>query len=214
MGEAAGADERSLQDYLLRELMSEGVLRYPTAMKVGASVSTVTISKDGPVSFLVTTTRTQLHHENETRMLSLEVDASEEQTVAVLRKVAQNIGTKRHSAKINYESWRDFQRWLAAGQTEVVVPFAEILADAIRTVAVRTRRDFTQTLVAIQAHALIHRSHRKTDAQGRIIADIEHDYATTGAGASGRRTTKRKRVAKPQSRVKTTLFVAQRVLVR
>jgi len=107
MGEAAGADERSFQDYLLRELMSEGVLRYPTATKVGGVVTTVTISKDGPVSFLVTTTKTQLHHENETRMLSLEVDASEGQTTAVPRKVAQNIGTKRPGAKINFETWRD-----------------------------------------------------------------------------------------------------------
>jgi hypothetical protein len=33
MGEAAGVEEASLQDYLLRELISEGKLRYPLSKK-------------------------------------------------------------------------------------------------------------------------------------------------------------------------------------
>src|SRR6478752_5762847 len=48
MGEAAGAEEQSLQDYLLRELMSEGVLHYPVVMKGPQGMTTTTITKNGP----------------------------------------------------------------------------------------------------------------------------------------------------------------------
>jgi bifunctional DNA primase/polymerase-like protein len=88
MGEAITDEETKFQDYLLRELMSEGKLRYPVVQKVHGELTTVIIERDGPVSFLVTTTRNKLNPENETRMLSLEIDDSEAQTKAVLRKVA------------------------------------------------------------------------------------------------------------------------------
>ena len=35
MGEAMSPEEAKFQDYLLRELMSKGKLRYPVAQKVG-----------------------------------------------------------------------------------------------------------------------------------------------------------------------------------
>ena len=38
MGEAAGTEQASFQDYLLRELMSEGRLRYPVPQKVGNDI--------------------------------------------------------------------------------------------------------------------------------------------------------------------------------
>ena len=90
MGEAAGAEEQQLQDYLLRELMSDGTLRYPVAVKIQmGSWSPQIIEKNGPVCFLVTTTKHALHTENETRMLSVEVDDSADQTSAVLLKIAR-----------------------------------------------------------------------------------------------------------------------------
>jgi hypothetical protein len=87
MGEAAGTEEASLQDYLLRELISEGRLRYPVVQKDKAGLATVVIEKNGPVAFMVTTTKAALHPENETRMLSLEIDDSDTQTVKVLSKL-------------------------------------------------------------------------------------------------------------------------------
>ena len=44
MGEASGPGEQDFQDYLLRELMSEGILRYPVPQKVGKEIVTVTSS--------------------------------------------------------------------------------------------------------------------------------------------------------------------------
>jgi hypothetical protein len=57
--------------------------------KIGNEIVSMTIEKDGPVSFMVTTTKNLLHPENETWMLSLEINDSDEQTKAVLKKVAE-----------------------------------------------------------------------------------------------------------------------------
>ena len=176
MGEAAGAQEQSLQDYLLRELMSEGRLEYHTVQKVGDRMETITIVKDGPVAFLVTTTKNQLHPENETRMLSLEIDDSEAQTRAVLAKVAEVEGLGSTTNVVDFGPWHDFQRWLANGTTDVVLPFAPALVAAVPPRAVRLRRDLGQVLRAIKVHALLHRQHRDLDERGRIVANLD-DYA-------------------------------------
>ena len=177
MGEAAGNDEQSLQDYLLRELISEGRLRYPVVQKIdGQGMSTVTVEKNGPVAFLVTTTRAALHPENETRMLSLEIDDSEQQTIIVLDKVAEVVGMNAAKTAVDLQPWRDFQRWLGAGNRKVVVPFAKELGRLIPPRSVRLRRDFSQILLAIKAHALLHRNHREVDDLGQIVADISRDY--------------------------------------
>jgi hypothetical protein len=80
LGEATGIQEQSLQDMLLRELMSENILRYPVPQLINGRVVTTEIVKHGPVVFMVTTTRPTLHSENETRTLSLEIDDSVAQT--------------------------------------------------------------------------------------------------------------------------------------
>jgi len=177
MGEAAATDEQKFQDYLLRELMTERRIKYPTVQKVGGELLAVTIEKEGPVTFLVTTTKSKLHPENETRMLSLEIDDSEKQTRSVLGKVAQVEGLNLSAAQVDYKHWQDFQRWLELGERRVVVPFAAEMASLIPPAAVRLRRDFGQVLRAIKAHALLHREQRGRDDAGQIIADIEHDYA-------------------------------------
>jgi ribosomal protein S25 len=66
---------------------------------------------------------------------------------------------------------------LERGNRKVVVPYAVALAGLIPPSAVRLRRDFAQLLLAIKAHALIHRSHRPVNEKGEIVADIKNDYA-------------------------------------
>jgi hypothetical protein len=134
MGEAAATDEQDFQDYLLRELISEGRIRHAVVQKTGNDLQTITVEKHGPVAFLVTTTKNALHAENETRLLSLEIDDSEIQTKNVLDKVAQVDGL--HSvAPVGYKPWQDFQRCLAAGDCRVVVPFAAAMVELIPPVA-------------------------------------------------------------------------------
>jgi hypothetical protein len=177
MGEAAATEDAKFQNYLLRELMSEGKLRYPVPMKVEGRIETVTIEKDGPVAFMVTTTKNSLDQENETRMLSVEIDDSKAQTERVLRKIAVVEGLNRKPPETDRRRWHDFQRWLAAGETRVVVPFALTLSNMVRgTKSVRLRRDFGQLLNAIKAHALLHRESRTRSDRGEIVATIGEDY--------------------------------------
>jgi Bifunctional DNA primase/polymerase, N-terminal len=178
MGEAITGEEVKFQDYLLRELMSENRLQYPVVQKINDEFQTIVVEKNGPVSFIVTTTRNKLNPENETRMLSLEVDDSEAQTKAVLQKVASSQGYNRGERGIDFKVWHDYQRWLSAGDSKVKIPFALTLARMIPPKTVRLRRDFAQVLLAIKAHALLHRDHRKHDDKGNIIATIADDYAT------------------------------------
>jgi hypothetical protein len=177
MGEAHGQEEFKFQDYMLRELMSEGKLRYPVPMKVGNKIETKIIEKNGPVAFIVTTTRNALNPENETRMLSLECDDSEEQTRRVIEKVAVIEGYGREPAEGDYKRWHDFQRWLEADECRVRVPFSRTLGRLLKTAkSTRLRRDFGQLLRAIKAHALIHREHRERDDDGWIRATVSEDY--------------------------------------
>jgi hypothetical protein len=179
MGEAFNRQEADFQDYILRELLSEGVMRYPVVQKQpDGTMQTVTIEKNGPVAFMITTTRNKLHEENETRMLSIEIDDSAEQTRKVIEKVAEEEGLNRDIVNKAITPWRDFQRWLAAGECQVYVPFSRELAQLIReTKSVPLRRDFGQLLRGIKAHALLHREHRRRTKRGSIMATIEEDYA-------------------------------------
>jgi hypothetical protein len=146
--------------------------------KIDGELVTTTIEKNGPVVFMVTTTRDKLNSENETRMLSLEVNDSEEQTRAVLDKVAEVIGLNKEPVGADLRAFHDYQRWLAAGECEVEVPFARTLSQLMKTTRpVRLRRDFTQLLLAIKAHALLHRARRNQTSTGSIVATIDNDYA-------------------------------------
>ena len=156
MAEANGFQEQELQDLLLRELMSEGKLTYPVVQKINGQLVTTIITKRGPVCFMVTTTKAALHPENETRMLSLEIDDSEEQTRRVLKKLAQTTGKNMKPDDSIHYNWQDFQRLLRiVGPKNIAVPFADALADLIPPRATRLRRDFSQIIACIKSHALI-----------------------------------------------------------
>ena len=124
-----------------------------------------------PTNLIFTTTKTRVHAENETRILSLSTDDSREQTARVLLELADESNGDR-----DLESWRDFQRWLADAEHRVTIPYARRLAQRVAPVAVRLRRDFGSLLALIRAHAVLHQASRERDAAGCIIATLD-DYA-------------------------------------
>jgi hypothetical protein len=121
---------------------------------------------------IVTTTAVKLHPENETRLLSLTVTDTQEQTRAVMAALAEEAG----EATPDLATWHAFQVWLESAEHRVWIPYARKLADLIPPVAVRLRRDFGALLNLIRAHALLHQATRESDGEGRIVATIE-DYA-------------------------------------
>jgi hypothetical protein len=102
-------------------------------------------------------------------LLTLGVIDSPAQTAAVMKALGRRAASG-DSPGGDLAEWEAFQRWLALGERRVVIPFAERLGEAIPPIAVRLRRDFSTVLALIAAHALLHRSTRAADQQGRIIA--------------------------------------------
>jgi hypothetical protein len=178
MDEVVGAKDRSTQNYYLREMMSAGRIthRIPIWDYIQQRYITQTIVKEGPVTFWVTTTRDQLYAENETRMLSIRISDSPEQTQAVLDKCAEYVTADKPFVKDEHmAAWHKFQRDRARGERRVIVPYARALAALIPPRSVRMRRDFPQLTTAIRACALLHREWRNTDEDG-VHAEIS-DYA-------------------------------------
>src|SRR3984893_3456331 len=168
--EAAGMAS-DFATYLVRSLLSEGRLRYETVEKTKEGLVPRLIEREGPTGLIVTTTSLRLHPENETRMLSLTITDTREQTAAVFEALA-----KESRVEIDLTRWHALQTWLATGPNLVVIPFAGRLAKLVPPVAVRLRRDFKTVLILVRAHALLHQASRRKDENGQVIAEIE-DYA-------------------------------------
>jgi hypothetical protein len=156
--------------YLMRSLISEGRIRYETVEQSGKSWVGRVIEKEGPTGLLTTTTGS-LHPENETRMLSLTVSDTPEQTRHIL--VSQARGRNRNPS--NYATWHELDAFIVSNKSDVFIPYAEKLAHLIPTVAIRLRRDFATILVLIRVHARLHQQARAKDEMGQVIAELA-DY--------------------------------------
>lgn len=167
--EAAGLDN-NFAAYLVRSLLSEGQLRYETVEKTSHGLRVRVIEKRGPTGLLATTTVTSVDPELETRLLSVLITDTQDQTRHVLRAIASE---KREP--VDLELWRTLQQRLLDGEHRVTIPFAVALADLIDPAAVRLRRDFGSLLALIRTHALLQRDTRQTDDQAQIIATLD-DY--------------------------------------
>jgi hypothetical protein len=170
--EAAGMSGE-FATYLMRSLLSEGRVRYETVERTSEGIKPRLIEREGPTGLIVTTTAVKLHPENETRLLSLTVTDTQDQTRAVMAALAEEAS----EAGPTFEPWHALQLWLESAEHRVWIPYAKKLAGLIPPVAVRLRRDFGALLNLIRAHALLHQATREHDGEGRIIATIEEDYA-------------------------------------
>jgi hypothetical protein len=126
--EAAGMNSE-MQSYLIRTLLSEGRIVYEVVEKTKAGLRPRRIEKAGPTGLITTTTAPRLHPENETRLLSLGVIDTPDQTRAVMQALVSDVAPTNG---VTYAQWHALQSWLAEGQREVVVPFAAKLADSSR----------------------------------------------------------------------------------
>jgi hypothetical protein len=167
--EAGGLGE--FASMLARTLLSEGRVRYETVESTPLGLVPRLIEREGPTGMLFTTTGIGIDAEIETRMFSIPVNDTPEQTKAILRTQAS--GRQRSAEDV--EVWRALQVWLASGEHDVVVPYAPVLAELTRPAGLRLRRDFPAMLNLIRTHALLHRISRDRDASGAIVATLD-DY--------------------------------------
>ncbi|MBI2863135.1 MAG: hypothetical protein HYX94_01045 [Chloroflexi bacterium] len=159
-----------MASYLIRSLLSEGKVRYETVERGKDGLKPRLIERDGPTGLIVTTTAVRLHPENETRMLSILVNDTKEQTRDVLLALAGGGG-----GGVDLTPWHELQAWSNHACHDVTVLYATALAELIPPVAVRLRRDFGTILSLIRAHAILHQATRERAPDGSIIAN-ELDY--------------------------------------
>ena len=167
--EAAGIGQ--FATYLIRSLLSEGRIRYQTLIQTKDGWTPKVLDRPRPTGFLSSTTAIKLHPENETRLLSIPISDTPEQTRRVLERQADGLTNQP-----DLSEWLDLHSWLEKAEHRVVIPYAKALAQAIPPDAVRLRRDFPALLNLVKAHAILHQLNRKKDAEGQIIATLE-DYA-------------------------------------
>ena len=87
--EGAGVNS-DFTEYLLRSLLSEGHIRYEVTERAqGGGFETRLVEREGPTGLIITTTALELHAENETRMVSMTMTDTPEQTRAVMRATAR-----------------------------------------------------------------------------------------------------------------------------
>ena len=168
--EAAGM-AGDFTSYLIRSLLSEGCIRYETVEKTSEGMRPRVIERKGPTGLIVTTTALHLHPENETRILSVPVSDTADQTRAVLRALA--VGAKHEP---DLSRWHALSDWLETAEHRVAIPYALELAEQIPPAAVRLRRDFVTLKSLICVHALLHQTTRGRDNSGRVVATVA-DYA-------------------------------------
>lgn len=175
--EVAEKRDGDMTAMIVRTLLSEGRIVYDmTERGDDGKMGARRIVKEGPTNLIVTTTADNLHNENETRLLSLTVDESEDQTRAVLRKIAARRNQFAPAEPPDLTPWHELFHWLKHhGEHRVYIPYAEYLADVAAAAVVRMRRDFSTLLGMIEAHAIAHQATRKRDQYSRILA-TEDDY--------------------------------------
>lgn len=162
--------EDNMTAYFVRSLLSEGRIEYPVTVKEDGQFVTRTIIKEGPCNMIVTTTKTRLHAENETRLLSLATNDSREQTASIFMALADET-----DAGVDLDEWHQLQSWLQHANHNVTIPYARRLAELVPPLAIRLRRDFGAVLALIRAHAILHQQTRERDDAGRIVATVD-DY--------------------------------------
>lgn len=165
----ANGMQGEMASYLIRSLLSEGCIRYETVEKTKDGMQARLIERPGPTGLLVTTTAVSLHPENETRLVSMTVTDTQEQTRDIFAALAEDGGVE-----IDKTRWHALQHWIDASEHRVHIPYAKTLAELIPPVAVRLRRDFGAVLNLIRGHAILHQKNRRRDESG-IVASIE-DY--------------------------------------
>jgi hypothetical protein len=174
IGEAAGLADGQGRAFL-RQLLSEGHVRYATVQSTdGGMVGEELDHLEGPTGLIMTTTAPGLHPEDESRMISVQIQESAEQIRAALFSQAKRSSGSRY--EIDYCPWHALHEYCETIEGPVVVPYAEELAAVLPTSHFRVQRDFPKVLSLIKAHALMHSCTRELDAEGQLAATLD-DYA-------------------------------------
>ncbi|WP_108605728.1 hypothetical protein [Aminobacter sp. MSH1] len=173
LGEASGMSDGNGRAFL-RQLMTEGKLDYLTVQKTsngmkGEKLPTV----EGPISFMMATTANHIHHEDQSRMLTLNIEEDHEKIRQALRNQAN--GLSKSTVALDLAPWHDLHDYICENKKKIIIPYAERIVDLLPINNFKIQRDFPKVLSLIKACALVHFNKREEDNNGNIIAD-QSDY--------------------------------------
>lgn len=168
IGEAAGMADGAGRT-LLRQLLSEGRVKYATveSTNTGLKGSELPVL-EGPAGLIMTTTATGIHPEDESRMLSVNMEESPHQIREAL--IAQAIGLPEGRREIDLTPWFGLYNAIKSGPRETLIPYARKIAEKLPMTHDKVKRDFPQLLSLLSASALLHSWTREKDDEGRVIA--------------------------------------------
>ena len=136
-------------DYAIRTMQSEKEIEWEYVESSSKGIKKRKNKVKGPASFIVATTRSILHPENETRLLFCSMDESDMLTKEINRRQAREAAFGEEPGEGgNFEEWH--RLILALKETDIRVPFAPALAFNFPS-NVRARRDFPKLLALIKA---------------------------------------------------------------
>jgi len=161
-------------DYSIRTALSEGEISIMLPEKDEASGKFETVEKRIPAKGLVfveTTTRSRVHHENQTRLFDLYTDESEGQTENILLMQAKQIELQSPEIVEEGKVWRAAQTIL--DNYRVYIQYAHEIAEEFPKEKTRARRDFPRLLSLIKSHTLLYQYQRSVGKEGRLIAKVE-----------------------------------------
>lgn len=157
--------------YSMRAMQSDNKLVIETVR--GLKVER--IEKEGPVSFIVTTTSATIHDENENRNWSIFMDETDEQTKRIKDKIAD--GYSKMSTDLSFVTmYQNAQRLLKP--YPVTIPYARFLSEKTPDRPLRIRRDFGKLLAGIETVTLLHQFQRqiKEDNGTQYLEATLQDY--------------------------------------
>jgi hypothetical protein len=178
-------DDRAEATRALREMLSAGRLTKMMPAKVDGEIQTVTIEQEGPIAFVESTTSARVFEEDANRCIMLSTDERRIQTKTIMRRLALHASGAVQSdgpriAALHHAAQRLLER------RTIVIPFAGRLAEVLEVFAdrVECRRAYPMLLALVQASTLLHQRQRKTDQDGRLIAEPA-DYGIAARLLSG-----------------------------
>jgi predicted transcriptional regulator len=165
-------------DYAIRSLQSEGKLKIQSTIKNEETGQFEAQEKivNGPTGFISTTTKPNIHPENETRNFTIYPDETEKQTARILES-ANNRYLGAAPASQPSPALVNLQKVLRP--YPVVIDFAKELSDRFPKDKIRARRDYKKLLSLIENIALLHQEQRQTRAIGNkkwLVATLADYY--------------------------------------
>jgi len=160
----------------LREMLADGRLTKLMPVKQrGGEIQTVQLDQPGPIAYVESTTLNDIDDEDRNRCLLLSTDEQPEQTRRIVcamaqRKLSESAGEINNDVALRHHA---AQRMLK--RCNVVIPFANQLAERYPCERTDARRSFGQLLSMIEAVALLHQFQRVGVPEDEVVIEATLD---------------------------------------